>query len=76
MSFVVSLGASNLIRFGIPLVAGSEKDSSSLSFCFSRFPSLGGWQEVRVCMYASLVSFGDSGLYFYLCSLWQTGLSV
>ena len=45
MSFVFSLGSANLVRFGVLLVAGLEKDSSlslslSLSFALSLSLSL------------------------------------
>jgi hypothetical protein len=71
-----------LIRFGDFFVGGSEKDGSvslflSLSLSLSRFPpSLRGWQAVRVCMCASVVSFGDFGFYFDLCSLGHIRPSV
>jgi hypothetical protein len=67
-------GPANSIRFGVLLVAGSEKDNSlSLSGLLSLF---GGWQAVRAYMCASLVSFRDFSFYFDHCSLWHTGPSV
>ena len=78
-------GPANLIRFGVSLVAGSEKDSFrslslspplSLSLSLACFPSFGGWQAVRTCVCASLVWFGDFGFYFDHWSLWHIGPPV
>ena len=63
----------NLIRFGVLLVVGSERQLS-----LSRLLPLlvADRRSGYVCMCVSLVSFGDFVFYFDPCSLWNIAPSV